>query len=130
MKKTFLIVLTLLFSVGLSADATTVAVGAPLSDASGQDSGQVRVYDLSGLLASEAEMASNFSILPNPAKNRIRLQFAKGLVVKAIHVYSLSGRLIGTYKNTIIDISDLSSGVYLIEVVSDTSRQTEKLIVE
>ena len=63
-------------SVSLSSNGR-VAIGAPYNDGNGSNSGHVRVYNLSALLASDTFVLDNFSIYPNPTSEIININFLK-----------------------------------------------------
>lgn len=71
-----------------------------------------------------------FSIYPNPATNTI---FIKLEEQAAIVIYDLYGRKIKSFPKgnyTTVDISNLPSGSYLIEVLIDDKREIKKMIIQ
>lgn len=77
------------------------------------------------------------AVYPNPASNLVNLAFAKDLGQIQVKLTDLSGRLVrqNTYQNTqdktiTLDISGLTKGIYLLDIISTETRITEKLIVE
>ena len=57
----------------------------------------------------------HFTVSPNPAQTQLTIQHSKE--IENILLYDLSGRLLRTYSGiTVIDISDLDSGVYFLTV--------------
>ena len=115
--------------VCLSSDGNMVASGAFGNDENGSDSGHVRVYDLSGLLSTEDnEISKNFSVYPNPLSNYLQLQIATTLEFKKASIYNYFGQLVLQSKKTEIDVSNLSSGVYFLEVETGKGKGIKKFI--
>lgn len=78
------------------------------------------------------------SLVPNPAKDVVRLSFGAINDNTTINVYSVSGELlisenIGTVKgvnNHDLDINKLANGMYFVEVVNGETVRTEKLVIQ
>ena len=116
-------------SVSLSLDGSTLVIGAPLNDGNGSLSGHVRVFDLSGLLSLEDNFISkNFTIFPNPVKEQLQLQFNNTLEFKKATIYNYYGQLVLQSKTTIINVSNLSSGIYFVEVETNKGKGVKKII--
>jgi hypothetical protein len=116
-------------SVSLSSDGSTIAIGAPNNNGNGSDSGHVRIYDLSAILSLEDnEISKNFAIYPNPVNNHLQLQLATNLEYKKATIYNYFGQLILQSKTTTINVSDLASGVYFLEVETNTGKGVKKFI--
>ncbi len=97
--------------------------------------GEVKDFTLSGLNDAIANQI-NVTVYPNPATSQATLQ-VKGLQSDAkIVISDLQGRILceGKIKaNTTaytLDLSNMSSGVYYIRIVTDNVISTQKLIVE
>jgi len=118
------------FSVSLSSDGTTLAIGAPLNNSNGLDSGQVRVFDLSALLSVEESTITQFDLFPNPAKDFLNIQLQQGVVLENINIYNNLGQFIQSSKESIMDTSGLRSGLYFVEVITNTGKASQKLIIE
>ncbi|MEW4923911.1 carbohydrate-binding protein [Algibacter sp. 2305UL17-15] len=69
------------------------------------------------------------SVFPNPAKNTLHIQ---GKGVKSIKIYNTVGMLIlnKTTDNTTIDVSQLSNGIYILQIDNTTSKITKRIIVK
>lgn len=68
---------------------------------------------------SEVNHYQKYTITPNPVIDKIHLTGIEPGTLQAIKVYSLSGKVVdlSAHANT-IDVSDLSSGTYLLEIQS------------
>lgn len=118
------------FSVSISGDGTKVVIGAPFNDGNGGNSGHARVYDLSAILSSDSFVLSKFSIYPNPANNLFTIQLKDNLEVQKISIYNSLGQFIKSSKELSINTSNLSKGVYFLEVVTNFGKASKKLIIE
>ena len=111
------------FSVDISDDGNTVAIGAKFNDGNGSSSGQVRVFDLSSIILSipTYDLENKVSIFPNPSRDFIKIQLEADQIEK-IELYSLTGKLIfKTDLNSnifILDTANYPSGTYLLKVFS------------
>lgn len=73
---------------------------------------------------------SEFTIYPNPVKDIVTISIASKVVINTINLYSVTGKLIKEIqrpKNQ-IDFSDLKSGIYFIEIISDKQKVVKKLL--
>ncbi|WP_426431907.1 T9SS type A sorting domain-containing protein [Winogradskyella sp. HB-48] len=117
-------------SISLSSNGNIITVGGFSNDGNGNQSGHVRVYDLSALLSVEEQKELSFSIYPNPTKNQFTIQLKNQLSLNNINIYNNLGKLVLTSKETIINTSELSSGLYVVEVETTDGKETKKLIIE
>lgn len=86
---------------------------------------------------SQFQNQGEMAVYPNPASDMVNLSFKKDMGKVDVKLTDLSGRLVRqvAYKNTqdktlTLDVSGLTRGVYLLDVISAETRITEKLIVE
>ncbi len=73
---------------------------------------------------------SEFTIYPNPVKDIVTISIASKVVINTINLYSVTGKLIKEIqlpKNQ-IDLSELKSGIYFIEIISDKQKVVKKLL--
>ena len=117
------------WTVALSDDGSKVAIGSPYNDGSGNnDSGEVRVYDLSAVLATDNLSYNQFAVYPNPAINTINIKLNNNSVFEKATIYNVSGQFLETAKTKTIDISHLVSGVYFVEVETEQGVSVKKII--
>jgi hypothetical protein len=95
----------------------------------------VAIRSNSATSVNENNVAENsISIFPNPAKSAINISANRKLISASI--FDITGKIQSTYslnnnEKSLLDISSLSSGIYLIRVTTnDNSVITQKLIVE
>jgi hypothetical protein len=118
------------FSVSLSDDGTILAVGARYNDGNGEDAGSVRVYDLNPILSTDEYILSQFNLFPNPAKNQFTIQLNEGLTLEKVTIYSGLGQFVNSTQEKIVNTSDLSSGLYYVEIITNKGKATKKLVIE
>ncbi|MCF6170074.1 MAG: T9SS type A sorting domain-containing protein [Bacteroidales bacterium] len=72
------------------------------------------------------------SIYPNPATNTLNITAKDGQAIQEVSIYNLTGQLVfrGEMKNNSIDISQLQSGMYVVEVDLGQRKIREKLLVK
>ncbi len=76
-----------------------------------------------------------FSLSPNPATSNLKIVMPSHLNSSSIEIFDVFGRQIynGNLKNTnysVIDISALSTGMYLVKVFNEISSQTKRFVTQ
>ena len=76
---------------------------------------------------------TNFSVSPNPANDFITVSNSENIFVNAISITDLNGRVVkqnsfSNLSNVQVNVSDLSSGVYMLNISSDKGSVTKKII--
>lgn len=87
-----------------------------------------------GIVSSSiTNISQNISIFPNPASSQIFIDLGK-VKVDVLNIYDISGKCLITRTNLKdiinIDISNLQSGVYILNAISDNEVLNFKFIVE
>jgi len=118
------------YSVSLSSNGSIVAIGAYLNDGNGANSGHVRVYNLTAILASDSFVQSNFLLYPNPSNGIINISLENNLQLEKVSVYNQLGQLVKTAETTVINTSELAQGTYYVEIVTNQGKATKKIIVK
>ncbi|HET8885745.1 MAG TPA: zinc-dependent metalloprotease family protein [Salinimicrobium sp.] len=86
---------------------------------------------------SDQILESNLSVYPNPSKDFIKVSFKNNLDAASYVMYDMLGRVVyedkdeanGVSEKT-INVSHLSSGLYLLEISADGGKVTKKIIKE
>lgn len=86
-----------------------------------------------GLAGVDEVLASKFSVFPNPANNVINISNAENILVNGVEIVDLNGRTVKSVKydgvaTAEINISELSSGLYMMNVSSDKGMTTKKIM--
>jgi len=120
--------------VSLSANASTVAVGARFNDENEENSGHVRIFNLSELLSAEEFNINTFALFPNPTSSTLTLDYTGGEQLKNLVIIDLNEKLIqqihiaSVGQNNAIDVSNLNPGIYFIQAQTENTIITQKLI--
>ena len=93
----------------------------------------VAVEDLLGVNTNSV-VSNDFSVFPNPSKDLINVS-NNSIAIKSIEITDLNGRVVKTVAaldslNVQVNISDLSTGVYMMKILSDKGTSTKKVIKE
>uniref|UniRef100_UPI003750636F DUF7619 domain-containing protein n=1 Tax=Flavobacterium sp. TaxID=239 RepID=UPI003750636F len=88
-------------------------------------------------LANANFNTGDFNLFPNPATNSVQIKLSNdNFSLKNIVIYDMIGKTIKSISNlnsneTIVDISNFSKGMYLVEITNDNLlKEVKKLIVE
>ncbi|WP_405610463.1 T9SS type A sorting domain-containing protein [Polaribacter sp. Asnod1-A03] len=117
-------------SLSLSFNGNIIAIGAIYNAENGTDSGHVRVYDLSVVLSTEESNVFNFSMYPNPSKNKFNIELSSELIIKKIEVFNSIGLLVKTAQKKEITTSSFATGIYFVRITTNKGKAIEKLIIE
>lgn len=95
----------------------------------------VRASATGTLLGNEeiTSSVSQFSVFPNPAADIINIKNSDGALANKVNISDLNGRTVKTVlldnvSDAQVDISDLSSGVYMLTVTSDKGSFVKKIV--
>jgi plastocyanin len=85
-----------------------------------------------GVLSISKAQRLKFETFPNPASNNVSIQLPSGTEKATVHFYDSLGRLalskkVTNIKNT-IDVNSISSGVYILKVVTEDKIGSQKFI--
>ncbi len=114
----------------LSSNGEIIAIGSARNDGNGIDAGHVRVYDLGAVLSTNDYALSQFKIYPNPAQHEVTIQIGNNQELKQANIYSNLGQFIQTSQKNTINTSNLASGLYFVEVITNNGKATKKLIIK
>jgi hypothetical protein len=113
----------------------TAGTGNIVSVTSKFDNILVNANAIENLLGSSAFnlVASNFSVSPNPANDFITVSNSDNILVSGISITDLNGRVVkqNSYENVSniqVNVSDLSSGVYMMNITSEKGSITKKIV--
>jgi hypothetical protein len=119
------------YSVSISSDGATLAIGAFSNDENGINSGSVRVYDVSAAaLNSDYFVLKNFKIQPNPVSEVVTISLEENLTLEKVNIYNTLGQLVKTEKNKVINVSALARGSYYFEVITNQGKATKTIVVQ
>jgi|GEM_PF-2286276 len=74
----------------------------------------------------------NIKIYPNPAEEKIILEYDDGLSIQSVQLLDVSGKIIRTYDANFreIDIQNITKGNYLLVIKTKNNKFTEKIVVK
>lgn len=67
---------------------------------------------------------------PNPAQNQVNIQLQEGISLKKVTIYNTLGQFVSTSKEKIINTTNLSSGMYLVEIETNQGKATKQIVIE
>ena len=79
---------------------------------------------------AEYREQKDLHIYPNPTSNLVHVDVSEDISDYTISVYDMQGRLVGIFRESQIDVSDLSPGIYTVNVLSTSYSLTGKLVIE
>ncbi len=91
-------------------------------------------FGVSEVTASVGEnLASNFIVSPNPTSDIVNISSSLNTNLTQVNVIDLNGRTVkafnlGGVANAQINIADLSSGVYMLNITSEEGTTTKKIV--
>ena len=81
------------------------------------------------ILSVEDNLADLINIYPNPATTHINVDFPASIEILDVALYDILGKNTGAVlANGIIDVSNISRGVYILNVKTDQGTLTQKVI--
>lgn len=108
------------YYVSLSSNGERVAV---------KRHGTTKVFDLRS--ASNNTFSENdFSIYPNPATDILNITINENLILEKVTFYNTLGQVVKVANYRTVNISNLSPGVYFVEVYTNIGKAVKKLIVK
>ncbi|MBL4709706.1 MAG: T9SS type A sorting domain-containing protein [Flavobacteriales bacterium] len=123
------------FSVSLSSNGLTLAIGALENDGNGPNAGHARVYSMSSVVGilEVNSLFKDVSVFPNPNKGIVNINLGN-LNKASVRVFSISGKLIYQKMNISESIFKFelkeASGIYFIEIITREQSQHYPLIIE
>jgi len=84
------------------------------------------------LAIDDFDLENAISIYPNPVKDRFTIQKDDVFTIDNIMIYNTLGKTVyqSSSTNNDVDISDLSNGIYLVKIESNTNSIIKKIIVQ
>lgn len=87
------------------------------------------IYTFKSTLSVEEEQLNSFTkVYPNPVINSFTISFSDDNVLKKAVIYNLQGRKLIESNKKEISITNLSAGIYFLEIETNKGKITKKLI--
>jgi len=74
---------------------------------------------------------ASLSVYPNPSNGIVNISNANNLIIDSVSITDLNGRTVKQFSNNVTDqinISDLSTGMYLMNISTDQGSVTKKIV--
>lgn len=93
----------------------------------------IDTFDVNRALSTDDFFANNFSLYPNPSTGIVNLTGKNNMAINTIQITDLNGRVVKNVNakgvsETQINISDLTTGMYFLNVQTDSGSGTTKII--
>lgn len=95
----------------------------------GQDYWMLKA-DLTRSLSSENFDLLKFDLYPNPVLNEFTIRLENDIKLINVNIYNNLGQLIISKNKEIIETTQLSKGIYYVEVITNQGKSTKKIIIE
>ena len=78
------------------------------------------------------ELKKNIKVFPNPVKGLLRIEVPEGLVIEEMGLLNIEGREVKRFKKgvTVLEVSDIPAGPYVLRINTSEGVFTEKVVVE
>lgn len=113
----------------ISSNGQILAVGGWLNDGGGNYSGHIRVYDISSLLGVDEVFTSPLKVFPIPAQDIITIIMEDPSSLTKLNLLNIEGKQIKSSFTSSINVSNLTSGTYILEVLTTKYRVHKKVII-
>ncbi|MGK4568775.1 T9SS type A sorting domain-containing protein [Flavobacterium sp. 3HN19-14] len=70
------------------------------------------------------------NLSPNPVKDLLQIQLTSGRIPEKTTITDLAGKTLIDSDSTLINMQNLSSGIYIVKVISQNETFTQKIIKE
>lgn len=82
------------------------------------------------VLANHTFDENTLAIYPNPVEQVLHIQSISGLLVQKLKIYNQLGQIVKSFEDNLnsINVSELKSGLYFIELDTQTGKKTQKFI--
>lgn len=106
------------------------------TDANGCSNTGTFTFVVDGCASVEEQEDFGFTVYPNPASCYVDVRIDNGLEILSIQLFTIEGKLLqttnslGTNNSYKVDLSNVSSGTYLIKVNASSQQMVKKIIVQ
>ena len=115
---------------------TSLKLTVKVSDGSSDASAEMIINITDKVLAIEEVASQIFNVYPIPAQRKLKVVLKDNVEVKRIEFIDYSGKLIAPKHskrkdNTLtLDVSNLYSGIYILNLVTEKGRSKARVIIE
>lgn len=94
-------------------------------------------FNQNALLSTDSVLKNDFAIYPNPSNGTFEIQLAELEENFIVNVYDNAGRVVYTKdfsqtssSNQVVNLENVSSGIYLVSVKSSKTSTTKKIVIQ
>jgi len=92
-------------------------------------------FDVKGATGIEEELDREFNIYPNPADEKLFIESNSQSQNLDLAIYNMTGQLVkkGLFRNTgtiELNVSDLTKGIYILKINTDTDSYNTRIIIQ
>jgi hypothetical protein len=109
----------------LQSDSTTIVIENNMEGCNSIEEVQVVCETMS---VNSFDLERSIVLYPNPSSDKVFLSTPPDVAIEVLKVYSLFSQRISSTSNNMLDISDLSNGVYFVEISSNKGSILKKFI--
>ena len=134
---------TFVWNSGMAPDGTTVYAVVNFANGNGTTSGDVVLTKSMQLMKSQnisidEKSIANLKTFPNPASDILTISFTNGVPNNTLELYDMQGRLVkelfsgkiaGEFSES-YSVSDLSPGIYILNIQNEKGFKQERIIVQ
>ncbi|TXE19133.1 T9SS type A sorting domain-containing protein [Psychroserpens burtonensis] len=91
---------------------------------------QAIINQVNNALSLNENDVFNFKLYPNPTKNQFIIQLDPLVQLQKVAIYNTLGQVVLTSEEKNINTSTLSSGSYIVEIITNNGKSSKKLIIE
>lgn len=88
----------------------------------------INLYGNSSLTIDDFNHTNDLIIFPNPVNDIVNISSLSLLNIFSIHIFDLQGKLLIESSDNKISVSNLSNGMYVIKIITDSGEITKKFI--
>ena len=116
-------------------DVTFINFSIDASDDESSASNRFKIVFTENVLGTSDSELNTFSVYPNPVSNGIlNINLSNDITEASVALYNLIGQRVLdgvlTTSQSILDVTNLSSGVYIVEVTSGNTTNTQRIVID
>ena len=78
----------------------------------------------------EDQTPLSINLYPNPTNSQFTIQLGNNTKLESVNVYNMLGQLVLSLKESIVDISSLADGFYIVEINTNKGQGLKKLVIQ
>ncbi|MEY8848475.1 T9SS type A sorting domain-containing protein [Psychroserpens sp. XS_ASV72] len=87
-------------------------------------------FEIEGTLSMASEIISEISIYPNPTQNILNFKLPNNTIIESVELIDMNGKRIfhSTEALTTMDLSNVSNGVYLLQLKTNIGKLSKRIV--